>query len=101
MLVHHVLFWLKNPENIAEKSAFLEGLQTLKKIESIRQISIGTPGPPDRPVIDRSYTFSLLLMFDDMAGHDVYQVHPLHKAFLEKHREDWSKVQIYDALEVE
>jgi hypothetical protein len=99
MLVHHVLFWLKNPEDSTIKNTFKQGLETLRGIESIRQVYIGTPGPPDRPVIDRSYTFSLLLVFDDMAGHDVYQGHPLHKAFLEKHREDWSKVQIYDALE--
>jgi hypothetical protein len=99
MLVHHVLFWLKNPEDATGKIKFREGLQKLKEIESIRQLYIGTPGPPDRPVVERSYTFSLLLVFDDMAGHDVYQGHPIHKAFLDMHREDWSRVQIIDALE--
>jgi len=32
-----------------------------------------------------------------MAGHDIYQVDPLHKAFLDSFRTFWTKVQIYDA----
>ncbi|HYF51200.1 MAG TPA: hypothetical protein VEJ63_17425 [Planctomycetota bacterium] len=32
-----------------------------------------------------------------MAGHDVYQEHRLHKAFLEQFKSYWQKVLIYDA----
>jgi hypothetical protein len=58
---------------------------------------IGTPAPIERAVVDITYTFSLFLLFDDMAGHDVYQVHPLHKAFLDEFRILFDKVIIYDA----
>jgi len=32
-----------------------------------------------------------------MAGHDEYQVHPLHKAFLDEFKVFFDKVTIYDA----
>jgi hypothetical protein len=31
-----------------------------------------------------------------MAAHDIYQVHPVHLAFVEKCKSMWTKVVIYD-----
>lgn len=98
MLVHHVLFWLKPDTSDDKKTAFRAGLESLKGIESVRSINIGTPAPISRPVVDETYTFSLAIVFDDLAGHDVYQVHTLHKAFLDTFRELFEKVVIYDAM---
>lgn len=97
MLTHHVLFWLKADTTEEQKSAFRKGLESLEKVETIKGIYIGTPAPISRAVVDTSYTFSLVILFDDLAGHDVYQVHPVHKAFLEAFRERFEKVVIYDA----
>lgn len=98
MLVHHVLFWLKSDTSDDQKKAFRAGLESLKGIESIRSINIGTPAPISRPVVDETYTFSLAITFDDLAGHDVYQVHTLHQAFLDRFRALFEKVIIYDAI---
>ena len=97
MLTHHVLFWLKADTTEEQKKAFRSGLESLKGVETIKSIYIGTPAPIERAVVDTSYTFSLLIVFDDLAGHDVYQVHPIHKAFLEEFRVFFEKVVIYDA----
>ena len=97
MLAHHVLFWLKSDISIEQKMFFHEGLKTLEKIETIKSIYIGNPAPIERAVVDVSYTFSLLLIFENVAGHDVYQVHPLHKAFLDEFRILFEKVIIYDS----
>jgi hypothetical protein len=97
MLTHHVLFWLKADTSEETKQSFKAGLESLQNIETIRSIYIGTPAPIDRPVVDTTYTFSLLIVFDDLAGHDTYQVHPLHKTFLENFRVLFEKVVIYDA----
>lgn len=97
MLTHHVLFWLKADTTEEQKKAFRGGLESLKGVETIKSIYIGTPAPIERAVVDTSYTFSLLIVFDDLAGHDVYQVHPIHKAFLEEFRVFFEKVVIYDA----
>ena len=97
MIAHHVLFWLKADTTDDQKLGFNNSLQTLEKIEGIKAFHIGTPAPIERAVVDTSYTFSLTLFFEDLAAHDVYQVHPLHKAFLEEFRVFFDKVIIYDA----
>jgi hypothetical protein len=97
MIVHHVLFWLKADTTADQKIAFRKSLETLEGVESIKTLHIGTPAPIERAVIDTTYTFSLTVFFDDLAGHDVYQVHPLHTAFLEEFRVHFDKVVIYDA----
>jgi hypothetical protein len=97
MLSHHVLFWLKAETTEEQKNAFRKSLETLKDVETVKGLYIGTPAPIERAVVDTSYTFSLLLLFSDITGHDVYQVHPLHKAFLDEFRIFFEKVIIYDA----
>jgi hypothetical protein len=97
MLSHHVLFWLKADTTEEQKIAFRKSLQTLQGVETVKSLYIGTPAPISRAVVDITYTFSLLILFDDLAGHDVYQVHQLHKAFLEEFRIFFEKVVIYDA----
>ncbi|MGN8067706.1 Dabb family protein [Mucilaginibacter sp. SG564] len=97
MIVHHVLFWLKADTTADQKIAFRKSLETLAGVESIKTLHIGTPAPIERAVVDTTYTFSLTVFFDDLAGHDVYQTHPLHLAFLDGFRVYFDKVVIYDA----
>jgi hypothetical protein len=95
MLVHAVYFWLKPDLKPQDLARYVERLNALVKIPSVVHGWVGTPAETDRPVIDRSYSYGLLVTFKDMAGHDAYQVDPIHLAFLEC-KECWSRVQIYD-----
>lgn len=97
MINHHVLFWLKPTTTEEQKSAFRKGLESLESIETVKMFHIGTPAPIERAVVDITYTFSLAIFFENMAGHDVYQVHDLHQSFLNNFRELFEKVVIYDA----
>lgn len=97
MLAHHVLFWLKAETTADQTVAFKKGLESLQNIEVVKTFHIGTPAAIDRAVVDTTYTFSLTIFFEDLDGHDVYQVHELHKAFLDQFRELFEKVVIYDA----
>jgi hypothetical protein len=97
MIAHHVLFWLKADTTDDQKAAFRKSLETLQGVEVVKTLHIGTPAPIERSVVDTTYTFSLFLLFDDLAAHDVYQVHPLHKAFLDEFRVYFDRVVIYDA----
>ena len=97
MLAHHVFFWLKPEITKQQKEDFRKGLESLKGVETAQQIHVGVPAPISRAVVDTSYSFSLLVFFNDLAGHDVYQSHPVHKAFLENFKTWWDKVIIYDA----
>ncbi len=99
MVVHHVFFWLKNPSSTADRDKLIEGLKTLKKIETIRQLHIGVPASTEkRDVVDNSYSVSELMFFDDVAGQNTYQEHPIHKKFVENCSSLWEKVIVYDAI---
>ncbi|HZS09530.1 MAG TPA: Dabb family protein [Blastocatellia bacterium] len=97
MLVHTVYFWL-DPNLTAEQVAGFE--ERLNKLTTISAVKYGFTGKPaataDRPVIDRSYSYGLTLIFDSVAKHDEYQVDPLHKDFVEHGHSLWTRVTIYD-----
>ncbi|PWV53801.1 Dabb family protein [Chitinophaga sp. S165] len=97
MFVHVVNFWLKPGLSEADIKKFEEGVQSLKVIESLVMFNVGKPASTDRPVIDRSYSYCELTVFNDEAGHDVYQKHPVHLAFVENCKHLWDKVLIYDS----
>lgn len=97
MFVHAVYFWLKDGMTLEDTARFRGGLESLRGCESVREMFIGVPAATSRPVIDRSYTFALVVMFDDLVGHDAYQEHPIHRAFVDTFGGYWTKVQIYDS----
>ena len=100
-LVHHVFFWLKNRDSKEDLNKLLAGLKTLEKIESIRKMHIGVPASTEkRDVVDNSYSASELMFFDDLAGQEAYQVHPIHKKFIEQCAHLWEKVIVYDSMDV-
>jgi hypothetical protein len=100
-LAHHVFFWLKNPNSKEDLNKLIEGLRTLEKIESVRKINIGIPASTEkRPVVDNSYSASELIFFDDVAGQDAYQVHPIHEKFVKNYSHLWDKVIVYDSIDV-
>jgi hypothetical protein len=95
---HHVFFWLHEPDNAQVRAQFEKAVEELLTIPEIKAYHVGTPAPvEERPVIDGSYTYSYLVFFEDIKGHDIYQVHPLHLKFIEENKHLWSKVQVYDS----
>ena len=100
-IIHHVFFWLKNPSSQEDLKKLLSGLQTLKKIKSVRKLYIGVPASTEkRDVVDNSYHASELMFFDDLAGQQVYQDDPIHKKFVEDCSHLWEKVIVYDAKDI-
>lgn len=97
MFVHHVFFWLKAGLTEEDRQQFEKGVSSLLSIEHVKLGDVGLPAATDRPVIERSYSYSLLLVFEDRAAHDAYQPHPIHKAFVESCSHLWERVLIYDS----
>lgn len=97
MLVHAVYFWLKDDLSEADRRKFADGVRSLKTIPGSEGCHVGVPSSTDRPVIDRSYDYGLVVLFKDMAAHDAYQVHPVHDAFRVECSSLWKKVLIYDS----
>ena len=98
-LVHHVFFWLKKPGSKEDLAQLLAGIRSLARIETVRSIHVGVPASTEkRAVVENSYSASELLTFDDVAGQNAYQVHPLHKKFVADCSHLWSKVVVYDSI---
>jgi hypothetical protein len=98
MFVHHVYFWLKNLSSKQDQAKLLKGLQTLTSIDVIKTWHIGIPADTNRPVIEKSYQFSLLLIFNNRKDQDTYQNHPTHLKFVEDCSNLWTKVIVYDSV---
>src|SRR5262249_48673000 len=96
LFVHSVYFWLKDDLTQAEVDDFKAGLYSLERIESIKHAFTGRPADTDRPVIDKSYSYGLVTIFEDSAHHERYQVDPIHDRFRTECAKYWSKVLIYD-----
>ena len=94
--VHCVYFWLRDGLTDSQIASFEEGIASLTTISSVRDGFYGTPADTDRPIIERSYGFGLVVVFDDKEGHDAYQIDEVHDAFREKYADFWEEVKIYD-----
>ncbi|MGN6618305.1 MAG: Dabb family protein [Ilyomonas sp.] len=98
MFVHHVYFWLANPGIRDERAKLLEGIKTLTDITYIKSFHIGVPADTHREVIDTSYAFSWLAVFDNKEDQDAYQVDPIHLNFVKNYSYLWDKVIVYDTV---
>jgi hypothetical protein len=98
-LVHHVFFWLKNPDSAEDLTALLDGIRSLAQIPEVKGVHVGVPAQVEqRDVVDSSYHASEILLFDSLEDQAKYQAHPLHDKFIADHSHRWSKVTVYDTV---
>ena len=98
MLVHTVIFWLKNDLSDEARSTFFKEVATLGTIPSVEDFHLGTPAQtPKRPVIDDSYDCAVTVVLQDLAAQDQYQIDPIHQEFIDTCSSFWERVVIYDA----
>ena len=98
--IHHVYFWLKDPDNINDLNQLVEGLKKLSAVSTIKNFHIGKPASTNRDVIDNSYIVSWLLLFDNKEDQESYQTDPIHLKFVEECSHLWSKVVVYDTIDI-
>ncbi len=98
-IVHHVFFWLNNPDSESDKQELIEGLNSLREIEEVKKLWIGTPASTlEREVVDNSFQVSELMIFENVEAQDAYQAHPVHEAFVENYSHLWERVVVYDMI---
>jgi len=99
-VVHHVFFWLKNTGSVEDRDKLVEGVKTLSKIETVRELRVGVVASTEkRDVVDNSWAVSELMFFSDVAGQATYQSHPIHLEFIKNYSHLWEKVIVYDAID--
>jgi hypothetical protein len=99
VFIHHVFFWLKNPSSQSDLDSLLAGLKKLTAVKTIKQWHIGRAAGTHRDVVDRSYSLSWLILFDNLQDQDSYQRDPIHLHFVEECSGLWSRVQVYDCVD--
>ena len=98
-IIHHVFFWLNNPDSESDKQQLMEGLNTLSSIDEVKVLLVGTPASTiEREVVDNSFDVSELMIFESVEAQDAYQVHPIHTEFVENYSHLWERVVVYDMV---
>lgn len=102
MFLHIVHFWLKPDLTADQRRAFEAALHAIAKSPNVSRVRIGRPAGTPRPVVDNSYDYQLLVEFADQAAHDRYQSpdDAVHQAFIDQNKTLWTRVLIYDSLDV-
>ena len=94
--IHSVYFWFKEGVTQEQLDAFYTDSKQLAEISSVRGYFYGKPAATDRPIVERSYDYAVVVHFEDLAGHDVYQADPIHLNLLKTHSDLWERVMITD-----
>lgn len=96
---HVVYFYLNNPDNPEDRSAFENSLKKFLDTSLYAKTKfIGIPAETPRNVVDNSYTYSLILTFPSKEIQGKYQDEPAHLIFIEESSHLWKKVQVYDSV---
>lgn len=99
-VVHHALFWLKNPGSTEDRAKLVAGVKTLSKIKTVKELRVGIVASTEkRDVVDNSWAVSELMFFEDLEGQASYQTDPIHLEFIKNCSHLWDKVIVYDAIE--
>jgi hypothetical protein len=99
-VVHHALFWLKNPTSMEDRDKLVAGVKTLAKIKTVKELRVGVVASTEkREVVDNSWGVSELMFFEDLEGQASYQTDPIHLEFIKNCSHLWDKVIVYDAIE--
>jgi len=98
LFVHHVFFYLKDPDNARDEAKLLEGLEKLAKIPAVKFSHIGRPARTNGDDIEKGYSISWLCFFKNLIEEEIYQTDPVHLKFLEECGDLWEKRVVYDSL---
>lgn len=96
-LTHIVLIQLKDPTRTAELVAECD--RSLPAIEGVRGYSCGTPLQTGRSNVTSDYDVGIYVGFAGEADYRAYIDDPRHQAVVERWREAWKSVRIFDFAE--
>jgi hypothetical protein len=96
--IHHlILIWQKAGTPASQTETLLQETRYLEKIPGVKSILINTPVTSDRPVVDDSFSYAILMTFASAQDMQNYQQHPQHLQFLKDNIQGkMEKLVIYD-----
>jgi hypothetical protein len=94
---HVVLVWLKADTAPEVRESIIEGSRQLKAIPGIRDLRVGKAIPSERPIVDDSFSFGILMRFDSVADMNAYLADPKHVQFVDTQVKPYlEKLLVYD-----
>jgi hypothetical protein len=97
-MFHTVLFWLKKGITEEEVAFFESELKLLAQVPYLKQAHVSMPAATaQRPVVDHSFSFSLIVEFASMEDHVRYQTNDAdHDRFVDNCKHLFGEVIVYD-----
>lgn len=99
MFAHNVYFTLNDASDAKKAELVAECHTYLKGHPGVVFFAAGTVSQAhDRPVNVRDFDVSLHVIFDSIAAQDAYQTAADHLTFIERNKDNWKQVRVFDSL---
>jgi len=79
-ITHVVIFWLKHPENVADRAALVRASASFRDMPGILSVEIGRALPVRRPGIEQRFDLSVVFTFQNQAALRQFENNPRHTA---------------------
>jgi hypothetical protein len=97
-LAHMVYFKLKDSSDASKDKLVAACKEYLTDHEGTVFFAVGVIAKDlNRDVNDKDFDVALNLVFRDKAAHDKYSAHERHMKFIEKCKDSWDKVRVFDS----
>lgn len=97
-LTHSVFFTLKDASKEKVQQLVDDAYQYLTTGDGLVSLHAGARiADLDRPVNDDQFHVSLIVIFESRQAHDDYQSLPDHLTFIERNKDNWAHVRVFDA----
>ncbi|MBO3700297.1 Dabb family protein [Roseivirga sp. E12] len=94
--IHTVYFWFKEGVTDAQIRDFARASMGLREIQGVLKVYDGTPAATDRPNLEKSYDYALVVLMKDLATHDAYQQDSIHLNLLATYSSMFERVLVTD-----
>ena len=99
MLIRNVYFTLKNSSQEAIDALVEDCNKYLTDHPGCMFYAAGELAKEiDRPINDRDFHVALHIVFENMDYQNQYQVSQRHTEFIEKNKDGWEKVRVFDSV---
>ena len=95
---HMVYFQLKDNAEVQVEAMMAGCKEFLTGHAGTVYFGVGRVADADREVNDREFDVALHLVFESEQAHDDYQVASRHLEFVEKFKECWKQVRVFDSV---
>lgn len=98
-LTHSVFFTLKDSSEEKIQQLVDDCYQYLSSAEGVVSLHAGVRvSDLDRPVNDDQFHVALIVILESREAHDAYQDMTNHLTFIERNKENWASVRVFDAM---